>query len=198
MVSSLAELRLTLARITPWVAVAVVMAIAFAGYYSYVGVRHWNASQHVNELYGLIPVLSENIARSWSEAVGPKEPEQAAGDRHEDVRALFSYSKADDLVATLAAAAQEATVTLGRLVLEDRRTDSIDGIEYDLQPVSLSLQGDTSRILRFLSLIQEKVPIASVSSVKLAGLDTVPSANVQLLFYQSPRDASEDETEGSG
>ena len=61
-------------------------------------------------------------------------------------------------------------------------------------PMALTLSGRTIDIYRFLSLLQQRLPVVSIPTVGLGGLDAVASAQVQLVFYFLP-EASPDEEE---
>ncbi len=190
MARSLAQLRENLARVKPWVAVAVLLAIALLGYYAVLGTRYFNASEQVASMNGEIRQLTAKLREPPLDEEALKAERESQKQQLEAMRSLFSHPKSDDLVGILSATAQETSVTLAKVAVADWRWELQGEIGYWTQPMTAMLHGETVDIYRFLSLLQQKVPVARVTSVNMSGLEAVPSAQVQVLFYLSPEATS--------
>ena len=191
MVSSLTELRQHLSRVKPWVGVAVLLAVALLGYYSVLGMRYLDASERVASLNSEIRQLTASLGKPLPDEEALRAERESQEQRLKTVRSLFNYPESDDLVGVFSATAREAAVALGQVTVGDRRLEPLGEIHYWTQPMVATLQGETVDIFMFLSLLQQKVPMAQVVSISMSGLEGLPSAQVQLVFYLSPQAASE-------
>ncbi|MEE9247649.1 MAG: hypothetical protein V3U79_03015 [Dehalococcoidia bacterium] len=191
MPKSLADLRRHLSRVKPWVAVAALLAIALLGYYAILGMRYMDASGEVTSLNSQIQLLSRRMGPTPPDIEPLKAELESQGQRLEVLRDLFAYQEADHLVGILADTAQETAVALGQVSVGSIRLEIQEEIKYRIQPMTATVQGESVDIYRFLSLLQQTVPVVSVSSINISGLEGFPSAQVQLLFYLSPEAASE-------
>ena len=52
--------------------------------------------------------------------------------------------------------------------------------------MGITLDGPVDSFSRFLSLLQQKVPVVSAMDVRIGGLDANPTAKMQLFFFLSP------------
>lgn len=145
----------------------------------------------------------------------------------EDLQSLFKYSGTDDLLAIVSDAAasaelellsmradvpiEETLVTGSPEVNQDgdsaetasASTDSNQeepptDLAYHVQPVTISLEGPAANLSQFLTSLQKRVPVVSAPSIRIAGLDIVPTSQIQLLFYLSPHEVPEDGTGDAG
>ncbi len=191
MPKSLAELQRHLSRVKPWVAVAALLAIALLGYYSIMGMNYLNASGEVASLNSEIQLLSRRLGPTPPDMEALKAEQESLGQQLEGLRDLFGSREGDDLVAILSDTAQETAVALGQVAVGDSRPETQGEIQYRIQPMTATIEGEAVDIYRFLSLLQQKVPVASVKGIDISGLDGLASAQVQLLFYLSPEATSE-------
>ena len=191
MPKSLVELQRHLSRVKPWVAVAALLAIALLGYYSILGMRYLNASGEVASLNSEIQLLSRRLGPASPDMEALKAEQESLGQQLEGLRDLYSYQEADDLVAIISDTARETAVALGLVAVADSHLETEGEIQYRIQPMTATIQGKAVDIYWFLSLLQQKVPVASVIGIGFSGLEGLPTAQIQLLFYLSPEAASE-------
>ena len=187
----LAELKQRLPRVKPWIAVAVILAVTLAGYYFVLGTRYLKASGEVISIEEQIRLQTRILRQQIPDEVALK-AERASGEhRLKELRTLFTYSETGVLMGILSDTADDALVGMDRIELVDTRMETLGGIQYQTVPVTTTVRGDTLDIYQFLSLLQQKVPGASVSDITLSGLDGSPKAQLQLLFYLLPEASSE-------
>ena len=98
----------------------------------------------------------------------------------------FMLSESDSLIGIISITAQETGVSLGRIATSPLGSQEKNGILFSTLPISVTLRGNTVDIYRFLSLLQQKVPVAQVADITLINLEGDPTAQVELLFFLSP------------
>ncbi|MFQ5934315.1 MAG: hypothetical protein ACE5KI_06705 [Dehalococcoidia bacterium] len=191
MSAALAELKRYSSRIKPWIAVALLLAVAIVGYYSFLGLRYFNASGEVNSLNSEIGQLTSSLRRLSLDAEALQHDIETQEQPSETVRSLFSYLESYDLVGILSATAQESAVTLGRVDVGDGNLETQGEVQYLTQPMTAVLQGNISDIYRFLPLLQQKVPGTRVVRISISGFEGSSSAQVEILFYLLPEEEEE-------
>lgn len=185
-------------RLKPWIAIAVLVAVALAGYYLFLGVRFGLAFQQAASSAGRIQgkspgnlVLADNQVLELSLA--------AEGQKLEESRAWYSLSQRNDLMAQLSAVAGESRVELISVTGVDPVEETRGTVQYLVQPMTANIQGDDPEdIYRFISLLSGATPVATVSSVSmsgLGGLEGSATAQVRFLFFFLPEVASENRLE---
>lgn len=191
MSQSIAELRRHLSRVTPWIAVAVFLAVVLLGYYAFLGFRYLKESDEVDSLTAQQEQLTTILSRIASDQEALKAQEDSRQQQFDDAPSLFNYLESYYLVGILSDTAQESSINLERITVADERLETEGGIEYSIQPMSATIRGETLDIYRFLSLLQEKVPGTSIVNISMSSLEGLPLAQVQLLFYLSAETISE-------
>ncbi len=73
-----------------------------------------------------------------------------------------------------------------------------DVLAYQVQPVTISLEGPPANVTQFLNSLQQRVPVVSAPSIRIAGLDGITTSKIELLFYLSPHDIPDDENANAG
>jgi len=190
-VKKLAELQRHLPRVKPWVAAAVLLAMCLLGYYAALGMRYWKASEQTASLTSQIHQLSGKGSEGLPEEKALAAELESQEQRWEKLYSLFSYPETDDLIAIVSATAQETPVDLMSVAVGDPQQKTRGGIQYQTQPMTITLQGEAPDIYRFLSLLYQEVPVTAVSGFRITGLEGAPSAQVHLLFHLSPQATSE-------
>ena len=100
------------------------------------------------------------------------------------------------MLEAVASTAQESGVALISSSVGDVQTDTLGDMVYQVRPVGITLDGDVINLYRFLTRLQQEIPVVAASKVRLSNLDTSPSAQVQLLFFLSPEPFVEEEQAG--
>ena len=65
-------------------------------------------------------------------------------------------------------------------------TETVGAMTYQVRRVGLTLGGEPADFYKFLARLQELVPVAFATDVRLSKLDKDPSAQATLLFFLSP------------
>ena len=195
MPQSLAELRQILSRVKPWVWAASMIAVVLLGYFLVQGWRYWQASSDVSSLNSQIRKLDGNIkllGEAGELAAAGAGTNSSNGQRSgEELRTLFSPRSAETLMARVAETALKAGVDLTAMTPGAQSPTVLGELQYEVQALSISLQGATTDLFRFLSLLQKKVPVVTASQFSISGVNVFTTAQIQLLFYFSPEPIEE-------
>jgi hypothetical protein len=165
---NVAELRLYLSRVKPWVAVAVSCALVLAGFYGIQGWRYWQAWDESK----IMTSQAQQITRKLHN--GEPHLQQTAADletqqqKLEELRSQFRYPDVGQLMAIVSATAWETQVDLPSIAAGDPGVRTVDGLEYRTQALTITLRGDAEAIFRFLARLHEKVPVVSVPNFSIA------------------------------
>ena len=103
----------------------------------------------------------------------------------EELDGLFQYPSTDDLLKIVANTAQETGLSLISISAGELQTETVGAMTYQVRRVGLKLGGEPADFFKFLAQLQEMVPVASATDVRLS-LDKDPAAQVTLLFFLSP------------
>ena len=217
------QLFLRLSGIKAWVALAVIISIALFGYYLIQGVRYWAALADVSDNRQEISSLERKI-NSLPQSAESKSESSSEVERQlsnlEDLERLFNYPGTDDLLAIVSSTAVDAGLELQSMRAEAPREESLyvsayqvqpattsanapgeatpDILAYQVQPVTISMEGPPANLAQFLTSLRQRVPVVSAPSIRIAGLDAVPTSKIQLLFYLSPIEIPEEENANAG
>ena len=186
MAKSLAELQQVLSKVKPWVWVAAILAVALLAYYSTLGLRYMNASGDVSSFKAEISDLAGKLKGTSPNVDALTAEQQALQAKLQDVQEGFTLSESDALIGIVSTTAQETGVSLGRVATAPLGSQERNGILFSTLPISATLEGQTVNIYRFLSLLQQKVPVVQVADIALTNLEGDPTAQVELLFFLSP------------
>jgi len=175
------------ARISPWTVAILLLAMGVLGYYAVLGVRYWNAAQHIE----VLTAQAEQLTAAQRRAALPVAPATNSPERKLDaLQGLFSYSSTDEMVAIASSAARDARVSLVSVSVGEAQPKTQGSVKYQTQPLSLRVQGGVDAIYRYLERLQQMAPSATVTDVRLTSLDGLPLAQAQVLFYRSPEPAT--------
>lgn len=181
-----------LTRVKPWVAVALVIAVVLIGFYLVLGMRYRHDSQQAasanNQLGRISGQLRQKALNIEALETGLKSQEQQLNEAIQ----TFNHRQPEDLVYILTTTAKETGIFLPKVTLGELGTETKSNVQYQVQSIAVIVQGTTPNIYRFLSVLQDKVAVAKVSTVTLSGLEGSPMAQVQLALYLSPETIQED------
>ena len=201
MLQNLTNLGQMLSGVKPWVRVAVILAVVMLAYYVFQGWRYWQAAGEVSSLEQAIQKSDSNIAR-MDKIVQSADKELESGEAQrqgpvEELHSLFSPQPVENLMAIVAASALKASVDVTTMNPGIPRTQVLGEWQYQVQTLSITVQGATVDLYRFLSLLQTDVPVVGASEVRISGARGSRSAQMELLFYLAPEPAPEEKATGS-
>ena len=183
------------AGVKPWMALAAAISLALLAYYTVQGVWYWQALGDTSSINRELRTLDRKINSLSQTPPGASvdlEVQQAKVQALED---LFDYSTTDDLLAVVSATARDSGLELRSIRSDVPRKEVLDDLEYEVRPVAIVTEGTIANLSQFLSMLQQKIPVATAPKVRIAGLDNLPIAQVQLDFYLSPTAVPEKETD---
>ncbi|GBD11332.1 hypothetical protein HRbin23_00990 [bacterium HR23] len=170
-----------------WGVVVLGLTAGLVAYNAGIGVRWWSASRQVALL---APQVRQGMVVPPINSQG-KEQSLAQRERQwDDTRRPFMLSTAEEIVGRIVEASQEAGIRLTAITLGDPQSKAVEGVRYQVQPVSLGVQGDEESLLAFLAILGERLPTSGAFTLSLADLAQSPSAQVQLQVYLSPQPVS--------
>lgn len=195
MLQNLTNLGPMLSGVKPWVKVAVLLAVVVLAYYAFQGWRYWQATGEVSSLELAIQKSDRNVARIAGRVqTAAKELKSGEAQRQRplgELHSLFSPQPIENLMAIVAASASRASVDVTTMNPGYPRTEVLGEWQYQVQTLSITVQGATIDLYRFLSLLQTDLPVMGASNVRISGARGSRSAQMELLFYLDPEPAPE-------
>ena len=193
MKEDLIKIKVLLSRVKPWVAVAVLMATLVVGYYGILGARYFKVSQEFPSLTTQIQQLARGTRGQAPEGQLVMVELESVQLRLEELQSLFDYPETDDLMAIMSDTASEIPLTLRSITIGDASTEILNGTVFQVQPVNVTVKGKADSIYGFMSLLQKKIPVIVVTSIRLSDIDAKPNGQIDFVVYLSPEAESEDE-----
>ena len=188
MQSSLNQIFRRVAKVKPWVALALLLTVGLVVYYSIIGMRYWDASRNIESLVAKEQELSVALQRRPAPEELLDTELRLQEDQLKAIQESFAYLESDDLMALLSETATESGVELLSIAADGFRSSEEGSVRLQTQPMTLSLNGETADVYQFLSSIYQKIPI-SLSDLRISGLDGRPSVQINLVFYLNPNPA---------
>ena len=167
---------------TPWAPLALLLMIGLLVYFSVLAVRLWGDSRAVDSLTDRIGQLSESIAEPLP-TIDTLEAKlrSTEEDRAELLSRLRQLSTAE-IMGLLLSAADEAGVGIASMTAGEASSFEEQGIIYHSQPIKIDLRGILPDYYRFLSVLGDEGLLISVSGVRIAGVESSPSAQLDVSF----------------
>lgn len=178
-------------KMKPWVSLAVLMAVTLLGYYLLLGVRYWQASSKSDQLSAQIQQASQVVRQILSNGSAQTQvPPSSIEEQRQQVQRLFTNERTDTLVSTLSSIAQETGVAMTSLKLGDPKFETTELIRYQLQPVTITLEGTTNNVYLFLTWLQTRVKTVEINDVATKFDQDTAQSQIQLSFYMSAKEVS--------
>lgn len=195
MPKNLADLKNYLTKVKVWAAVAASLTVALLTYYGFQGLQYWQAAHQTQALSTQQVVLSRTLREGLrGNEVLAVELDDARGGMAL-LEQLFHHPQADELIGIVTQTARENKVMLSSVAAGERDPLTRGAVQYQNQPMTLILEGQTQDVYRFFSALHQKLPMVILSSVRMSGGGVTPTqAHVQLGFLLSPQVVEEDET----
>ena len=193
MKEDLIKIRILLSKVKPWVAVAVLLATLVVGYYGVLGARYLKVSQEFPSLTSQIQQLARGPRGQAPEEQLMMVELESTQLRLDELQSLFDYPETDDLMAIMSDTAREIPLVLRSITIGDASTEILNGTLFQVQPVNVKVKGKADSIYGFMLLLQEKIPVIVVTSIRLSDIDAKPNGQIDFVVYLSPEAESEDE-----
>ena len=187
MAKVLAALQRRLPRVRPWIAVAALLAVALLGYDTVLAARYWEGSRQVASLTNQVQQLSAKLQKQPPDEGALEAMLLSQEQRLEGLRSSFSDLDTDNPMSLLYSTAMETGIDLMSVSAGEVSSEDRNAVEYPTLPMTLTLRGPTPQLYQFLRLLHQRAPAMGVSGLRMSGLDSTPSAQVQILFYLLPK-----------
>lgn len=180
-------------QVKAWAVVAVLGAIVLLGWYGLHGYRYWEAWSGIQSMTS----QSQSINASLNQGIPPMEAVEWGREVQEQeltrLQGLFNYPDIGQLMSTISRTAGENGVDLASIGAADPIPERLGDMEYVAQGMTLSVAAPPEDLYRFLARLHGKVPVMGVPSITMINPGADASAEIQLVFYLSPRPVSDDE-----
>ena len=184
-----------IARLKPWVAIALLLTAAILGIYGYQAFEYWGSWNKTGSLTTRTDTLTVILSRDEPPLQEIAARLDTGHRRLEQLRQEFDYASIDRLIYMLSTTASSAGVGLASITVSDPSLGEIDGISYQIQPIAVTALGSPQEFFKFLASLNEPAPSAPVSSVQLSGMDSTSVAKLSFQFYLSPRPVPDGDVE---
>ena len=203
MKQDLARLKQQMAKVKPWVYVAVALALLLGAFYAFQGMQYYNAQgiPYIGPPGNIATLTQEKDSIEQELAKAPPKLEsleaqlEKSRSQLENVRVQFNFSATDDLVNVVSATARESDLDLTAITTGELKTEILDQTNYLVRPMSIALQGEPSDFSRFLKSIHQKIPVTGVPEIRFPALEDNPTARLTLAFYLLPEQIQEQDKE---
>ena len=175
-----------IAAARPWVVAAVVLAVVLAVYFAAQGYRYWQADRETSSARDDISRL-ERAARTQFGGTTEQEAQLVADlIRLDALHRLFDYPATDSLVSIVSETARLTGIDLRSMSVGKAKVEPLGILQYQVQPIAISVTGPTANVQDFLATLHERVPVVAASSPSMANLDSDPMTQLTLRFFLSP------------
>ena len=172
-----------------------VVALVLVAYFAAQGYRYLDANRDTTAAEREISRL-ERAARSQPGGTTVQEAKLVKNlVRLEDLRRLFDYPDTDTLLAIMSETAGQTGIELRSMSVSDARVEPLGTLQYQVQPISVSILGPTANVRRFLAMLHDRVPVVSAVDPSMANLDSDDAVTqIQLKFFLSPEPLPEEDS----
>ena len=147
---------------------------------------------------GLIPALTQEktdidaeLAQNQPDVESILAELEGRKQQLKELRGDFRFTATDDLLKVVSDTSRETDVNLTTITTGELKAETLNETVYRVRPISMSLQGKTADFNRFLSIIQEKIPVVGVPEIQFAALGDNPTARLTLVFYLLPEETQQ-------
>jgi len=203
MKQDLARFKQQMAKVKPWVYVAVALALLLGAFYAFQGMQYYNAQgiPYIGPPGNIATLTQEKTSIEQELAKEPPKLEslgaqlEQSKSQLEDLRVQFNFAATDDLVNVVSTTARESDLDLTAITTGDLRAETLNKTNYLVRPMSIALQGEPSNFSRFLKSIHQKIPVTGVPEIRFPALKDNPTARLTLAFYLLPEPDQEQKEE---
>ena len=164
-----------------------VVALVLVAYFAAQGYRYLDANRDTSAAEREISRL-ERAARSQTSGTTVQEAKLVENlVRLEDLRTLFDYPETDTLLAIMSETARQTGIDLRSMSVAEARVEPLGALQYQVQPISVSILGPTANVQDFLAALHDRVPVVAAAPPSMANLDSDDAVTqIQLKFFLSP------------
>ena len=192
------QFRKRFADTTPWISVAIIVAVGLLVFFVAQGTLYWQASGSNSSVQAEIDSLEKAIKQFPSGLEEQEAQLEAANLRLETMRLLFDYPATDTLMSIVSDTAGVVGLDLVSMTADDVVIVPKGEFQYRVRPISVVLDGSTADVREFLAVLYNRAPVVVASNARMVNLDSNPSTQIQLRFYLSPEPVVDDDEQPPG
>lgn len=182
-----------LSQVKAWAVVAVLGAMVLLGWYGLHGFQYWQAWSGIRSMTSQSQIITASLNQTVPEKKAVEWGRNVQEQELARLQGLFSYPDIGQLMRTISRTAWENDVDLASIGADDPMLERLGDMEYQAQAMTLGVDAPPEDLYRFLAALHGKVPIMGVSNITMINPGPEARAEIQLVFYLSPRPVSDDE-----
>ena len=173
--------------------VAVLGALVIAGFYGYQGYRFWTAWSGERSMAKEVHRINTKLSRVVPEVATTKTNQERQEQRLEDLHSSYFDSSVGNIMNTVSATARNLNVELSSLSAGDPNYEPMGVLEYRVQGLTVTAEAPTQNLYKFIERLSTSMPVMEVTAITIGNPGEKATAQVQLVFYLSPRLLTEEE-----
>ncbi len=178
-----------LPRVRAWLLWATFLGLAVLLYCAYLAVSYTLSANEAKSLDKKVAVLTEGLGAPAASQASPAQAE-VAEQRLKAIEQLFKRHDSEALAGMVYDAADTSGVEVNALFMGKVSAKVEDGVQYQLQPLTLNINGSSKNVVQFLAALRQRYPAVAVTDGRLSGSGAGPAAQIQLVLYISPQAVS--------
>lgn len=182
-----------LSQVKVWAVVAVLGAMVLLAWYGLHGFQYWQAWSGIRSMTSQSQIITTSLNQSIPEKKAVAWGRDVQEQELARLQTLFYYPDIGQLMSTISRTAWENDVDLASIGADDPMPERLGDMEYQVQAMTLGVGAPPEDLYRFLAVLHAKVPIMGVSSITMINPGPDARAEIQLVFYLSPRPVPDDE-----
>jgi hypothetical protein len=164
------------------------------GFYTLQGMQFWEAWKQSRDMTAEVDRITRKLDRGVPDTERAVQDLELQQQRLEYLRSMFAYPDAARLIGIVSTTSWDTGVDLPSISAGDPLFKEAGGMEYRTQVLTLTSQAPVQDMYRFLASLHGKVKVVSVPSISIANPSgDAATAQIQLIFYASPRPISDEE-----
>ena len=164
----------------------VLVGLGLLAYFAFLGFHYLDVSMQSSASKEKIGELQDAFLEALPDIDGMRSQQESRARAVEDLRATFDHGDVSELMAIVSNMAREASVGLVSMVVGGSQAETVGGIEYRLQPMTITLVGSSEEMTGFFSALHRELPIFSVADLSISSPGRGSTGQARLLLYTLP------------
>ncbi len=187
------DLRFLLSGLRVWGVVAVLAALSITGFYSYQGYRYWNAWSGEKTMTKEVQRIHTKLSQVVPEVSSTEANRQQQELQLTKIRSSHFSSSVSDIMKTVSATGRQTNVQVAAMSGGDPIYEPVGALEYEIQALTVTAEAPTQNLYHFISRLSNRKPAMKVDEITIGNPGEKATAQIQLVFYLSPRPITEEE-----
>ena len=187
------DLKYLLSSLKLWAVLAAVAALSITGFYGYEGYRYWNAWSDEKTMTKEVQRLNTKLSQVVPEVSTTETNRQQQEQQLNKIRSSYFNSNVSDIMKTVSATGRQTNVQVAAMSGGDPIYEPVGALEYEIQGLTVTAEAPTQDLYHFISRLSNRMPSMKVAEITIGNPGDKATAQVQLLFYLSPRPITDEE-----